>query len=220
MSHLHCWKSLKSCCSHLPSSQTSTILQTLRNQLTPQPFTQIHWNNTAQQKVLWELFQLIIALKSFCFEENCLWKAQSRAREQSSCKDLLQGLGKELILHKTLILFYIWYESHTRILNYAKEKDSNEILEIQTLGICCQSLATIKDILSFTPERTTWDHKLTYVVRKTSFRPWHQTGWLTRVNFSPRPPQQIVNECLDIWAESSIQCEKQKSSVRAGTQQL
>lgn len=41
---------------------------------------------------------------SFCFEENCLWNAQCRAREWSFTRDLVQALEKESILHKTQIL--------------------------------------------------------------------------------------------------------------------
>lgn len=46
------------------------ILQTLRNHPTSQPLTQIHWNYTAQQKVLWELFQPIIGLRVFALKRT------------------------------------------------------------------------------------------------------------------------------------------------------
>lgn len=104
-SHLHCWESLKLCCSHLlATSQTSTFLQTLRNHPTSQHLTQIYWNYSAQQKALWELFQLITGLRVFALK--C--PAWSKGEELFQGSSAGPGEGVNIEQNPNLILNMVW----------------------------------------------------------------------------------------------------------------
>lgn len=109
VSHLHWSVSQITLLSYPCNLPNQHILQTLRNH--PKSYTDLTQTSYTDPLELHCLRETALGTLptnywslSFCFEENCLWNAQCRAREWSFTRDLVQALEKESILHKTQIL--------------------------------------------------------------------------------------------------------------------